>query len=89
MSYIFEREMQRRDGYKMGLDYLPLNYDKLDQHKKNNQYMVALWNNENDLTHEIIAFCEFENGLEDKLKGAKDDWEENNKWNSKRKCSLC
>lgn len=66
MSYVFERVMLEKEGYKMGFDYLPKNYEILDRHDQNNKYMFAMWDNENDHLQEAMFFCEY-GDLEDKL----------------------
>lgn len=67
MNYTFNREMMKKDGYKMGFDYLPMNYETMDRHRQNNKYMIAMWNNENELLQEVLFFCEY-GDLEAKLK---------------------
>lgn len=66
MSYVFEREMLINDGYKMGFDYLPSNYNVLDRHDQNNKYMFAMWDAENDHLQDAMFFCEY-GDLEAKL----------------------
>jgi hypothetical protein len=59
LAYIIKREIISKD-YKMGFDYLPMNYDIMSRHKQNNEYMIAMWRNEDE--HLQDAMFEFQYG---------------------------
>jgi hypothetical protein len=62
ITYYSERTLRKElHNQKMGFDYLPMNYEFLDRHGQNNQYMISLWNNESDYLERVIQqYTEFE-----------------------------
>ena len=62
ISYYTERTLRKElHNHKLGFDYLPMNYEKLDRHAQNNKYMCAMWENDNDFLERVIQqYCEYE-----------------------------
>jgi hypothetical protein len=62
MNYQLLRELEKKEyNVRMGFDYLPMNYEKLDRHQQNNKYMCAMWENEQaELEKVIYQYCEYE-----------------------------